>query len=99
MRWYVDAYGSTRMSVPLLVQPDPSFKFSLTTTPDQFFSAERDQVSGREAGAVASTSVIGASASASVDLVGAQQYAMALAEYQRSQTSVAQKRALLNEAA
>lgn len=99
LRWYVDAYGGASMSSPALVQPDSAFKFSLSTTADQFFAAERDQISGRAAGAVASASVIGTSVSASVDLVAMQQYREALANYQQAQQAVARKQALQDTAA
>ncbi len=99
LRWYVDAYGNAGMSSPVLVQPDDSFKFPLSMTADQFFAMEREQISGRAAGSLASASVFGLDLRGAVDQAGLQQYQQALADYQRSQAIVAQKQALLDDVA
>lgn len=99
LQWYADAYGGVTMSSPLLVQPDDTFKFNLSMTADQYFAAERDQISGREAGSVASALTLGANFSGSTDVVAMQQYAQAVADYRHDRAIAGAKQQILNDAA
>jgi hypothetical protein len=100
LKWYADAYGNASLSTPLLVQPDDTFKFNLVQgTPDSFFSSEKNEITGREAGALASAQMLGAGLTGSADLATMQQYLTSLATYRQNQVAIVQKQKLQNEAA
>lgn len=73
MQWYADAYGFASMSAPLLVEPDPSFRFSpKEATADNFYKSALQSINARSAAASQSTLSIGQSLSASIDILALQ---------------------------
>ncbi len=100
MQWYVHAYGFGAMSSPLIIHPDPAFRFNpKDANPDAFFKAALTQIHARYAGSTQSILSGGSDLSVNIDVLGLQKGILAQTDVRKEAAILSEKQELLTSAA
>lgn len=100
MQWYVDAYGFGSMSAPLLIKPDPAFRFApKDATADNFYVHALNDINAKSASLNQSIFSGGSSTAVSVDFLSMQQQERFLSSKKQEAAISDEKNWLLREAA
>jgi len=103
----VEEFGTASMSAPVFTSPEETFKFSLTgVDATQFYNDAKQSVQARIADFAQAANIVGLGANVAVDPTQAAAYLAQLAQYKVAEVQtaqatavVAQKQAILNDAA
>ncbi|MBL9044564.1 MAG: hypothetical protein JNM83_23330 [Myxococcales bacterium] len=99
-QWYVDAYGFGSMSAPLLIKPDPAFRFApKDATADNFYVHALNNINAKSASLNQSIFSGGSSTAVSVDFLSMQQQERFLSSKKQEAAISDEKNWLLREAA